>query len=855
MANSSLLKSALHNSIAEGLYNEIQNRNSRYYYFLGKTLAWEDELEPPYPFDSYDYELKTRNEIITMKEIKSTDIAFVVERRNWEGGVVYDMYDDKYSDVVDGINLISGGYGFADPPTVTISGGGGAGATAVATIANGVVIDITLTNAGRGYTSAPNVEITGGGGEGVVAEAVIPISANGFQRMEETYFYVITDEFNVYKCLDNNRGAQSTYKPVGTTVDPVIMPDGYMWKYMYSIPIALRNKFLTDQYMPVVTALKGQFYSNGQIQNVKIQNPGKDYTFASISVSGDGSRPEDPIFITSANISTTGADYTSGATVEIDPPFSSVPWQADQAFFLGQKVSHNNNIYEVAGPGVTAAPAPSHRYGIVANGTVALKYIGTTASGVANVVGGEVTSIDLLGGVREINLTRGGSGYTSAPSISFSGDGTGAAAMAVMHDGTLHHIEILDSGDNYTSAPEVIIGTPWEAETEYTLLQQVFVSNRLYTVTVAGTTGTTAPTHTSGAETDGTAELTYAGISAAGVSVLRYGAGYSTIPAVTISPVSAGDGASAYLSSVKSEAKLLPIINDGQITGVQIDNGGAGYTYANLSVAGDGTSAELSADLSPGDVSTLQANTELLTIDGRIMAIKVVSGGFGWASATVTIEGDGVGATAEAVMSLGAIKSIRMTNYGSGYRWARVVITGNGYGAKARAIISTYGGHGKDSVNGLFSRTLMFYTNISKDKNQGFDVNNDFRQIGIIKNPRQYGYTYTLESSLASACFVITGAINVNNFEQDMLIRISSSGARFRIVNLTSSAMLVQSLDNAVPVIGNIMTNDFSQTFGVTGVVAPTVDKYSGDLLFIDNKQAFTPTGDQTVTLRTVIKF
>ena len=299
----------------------------------------------------------------------------------------------------------------------------------------------------------------------------------------------------------------------------------------------------------------------------------------------------------------------------------------------------------------------------------------------------------------------------------------------------------------------------------------------------------------------------------------------------------------------------MPIINDGQITGVQIDNGGAGYTYANLSVAGDGTSAELSADLSPGDVSTLQANTELLTIDGRIMAIKVVSGGFGWASATVTIEGDGIGATAEAVMSLGAIKSIRMTNYGSGYRWARVVITGNGYGAKARAIISTYGGHGKDSVNGLFSRTLMFYTNISKDKNQGFDVNNDFRQIGIIKNPRQYGYTYTLESSLASACFVITGAINVNNFEQDMLIRISSSGARFRIVNLTSSAMLVQSLDNAVPVIGNIMTNDFSQTFGVTGVVAPTVDKYSGDLLFIDNKQAFTPTGDQTVTLRTVIKF
>ena len=81
----------------------------------------------------------------------------------------------------------------------------------------------------------------------------------------------MTDEYNVYKCLDNNNNATSLFKPVGTTVDPVTMPDGYMWKYMYSIPIALRNKFLTDTYMPVVTALRPQFYSSGAIQTVKIE--------------------------------------------------------------------------------------------------------------------------------------------------------------------------------------------------------------------------------------------------------------------------------------------------------------------------------------------------------------------------------------------------------------------------------------------------------------------------------------------------------------------------------------------------------------------------------------------------------
>lgn len=856
MANSSLLKSALHNSIAEGLYNEIQNRTARYYYFLGKTLSWEDELDPPFPYDSFDYELKTRNEIITMKEIKSTDVAFVVERRNWESGTIYDMYDDKYSDVLDGINLISGGYGYADPPTVTITGGGGAGATAVATIANGVVIDITLTNAGRGYTTLPTVEITGGGGEGAEAIAVLPKAYSGSQRMEDTNFYVLTDEFNVYKCLDNNNNAESTYKPVGTTVDPVVMPDGYMWKYMYSIPIALRNKFFTDSYMPVVTALRGQFYSNGAISNVSIASGGTGYTFATISVNGDGSRSTDQLFITGSNISTGGSDYTSGATVSIEAPFSSVPWQNGTSLILGQRVSYNNNIYQCTGPGTLASPAPTHRSGIVANGTAALLYVGTTATATATVVGGEVTSIDLIGGVREVSLSTGGSGYINAPVVSFiGGGGTGASGVAVLSGNSVQRIVMYDMGEGYTAEPDVIIGTPWEANTSYNLQDQIFVSNRLYTVTVAGTTSTVAPTHTSGSVTDGTAELTYAGVSAAGVSILRYGYGYGFLPSVTIEPVSAGSGATGYLSSVKSEAKLIPIIDSGQIVGVQIDDPGVGYTYANLTVNGDGSEAVISADLSPGDVSSLQANTELLTLDGRIMSCKVVSGGFGYASVTITIEGDGEGATAEAILSRGAITKIRMTNYGTGYRWARVTITGNGYGAKARAIITPYGGHGKNSINGLYSRTLMFYTNVSKDKNQGFDVNNDFRQIGIIKSPRQYGNTYTLENSLASACFVVTGAININNFEQDMIIRNSSSGYRYRIINLNTTSALIQALDNVPPTIGTILANDSAQTFSVTGVTNPTVDKYSGDILFIDNKQAFTPTADQTVTLRTVIKF
>jgi len=852
--SSALLKSSLHNSIAKGLYNEIQTRTAKYYYFLGKTLQWPQELSPPTPIDSRKYDLDVRNEIITMKEIRSTDVAFIVDRINWQSNTVYDMFDDNYSDQLDGINLISGGYGYADAPTVNITGGGGTGATAITYISNGIVVAIELTNPGRGYTSIPTVSLTGGGGEGAAAAAVVPISFSGKQRIEECNFYVVTDEFNVYKCLDNNNNALSTYKPVGTTVDPVIMPDGYMWKYMYSIPIALRNKFLTEAYMPVVTAIRPQFYSSGAIQTVKIEKRGQNYTYANISVTGDGNRELDPLFIIGSNISNQGSGYLS-ATVDISAPFASSTWTSNISVLLGQKYKHGNNIYEVTLPGTTANPAPTHGSGIVSNGSAALKYIGTVARATATVSANQVTAINLIGAVREVVITDGGLGYTNAPTVNITGGGgSGVNASLIMGGTSVRTAVISNSGDDYTSVPTVTFGTAWTATTSLTLQQQVYVANRLYTVTTAGTTGSVAPTHTSGSASSGTATLAYAGRPATGSVILRYGTGYSTLPSVTINSAT-GSGATAYLSGVKSEAKLLPLLNGGELIGVEIEDGGVGYTYANLTVTGDGTNAELSADLSPGDISTLQANTELLTIDGRIMSIKVISGGYGYPGATITITGDGTGAAAEAITENGKIKKIRMTNYGQGYRWAKVTITGAGFGATARAIMTDFGGHGKDSISGLYARSLMFYSNVSRDKNQGFDVNNDFRQIGIIKNPRQFGSTYSLDSILASACFVVNGSINTNNFVKDQTIYLANTGARFRIVNLNSNSALIQSLDNAIPVVGSVLTNDASQNFTVSGLTLPTVDKYSGDLLFVDNKQAFTPTADQTVTLRTVIKF
>jgi len=73
--------------------------------------------------------------------------------------------------------------------------------------------------------------------------------------------------------------------------------------------------------------------------------------------------------------------------------------------------------------------------------------------------------------------------------------------------------------------------------------------------------------------------------------------------------------------------------------------------------------------------------------------------------------------------------------------------------------------------------------------------------------------------------------------------------------NSTGTSMLVQSLDGDIPLVGDQFTNPNNQFMGISAVSNPTVDKYSGDMLFIDNKAGFTPSADETVTLRTIITF
>ena len=1132
MANTALVKTILHKSLAEGVYRDLVTRTGSYYYFLGKTLAWTNEDAPPYPIDSFQYERDVRNEIITYKEIRPSDIAFVVPRKEWVTDTIYDMYDDQYSDEVIGINIVSGGTGYIDlyDTTITITGGGGQGATAlVSEVVAGEIAGVILTNRGYGYTSEPTVTITSPSGSSAILKAAMGISATGKQKLEECDFYVVTDEYNVYKCLDNYNNSRSKIKPTGTALDPFTTSDGYVWKFMYNIPINLRNKFYTDEYIPVVSALTNHFYSNGTVDNIFIANKGKNYTSATVSVLGDGYRESDPIYVTGAAVVLGGTGYSTPTIVFSDPVSAASPFTPLSTFTLGQRIYNSaKDFYEVITPGTSSSIEPTHRFGAVLNGSAALRYMGSTLRGTVSVTNPKnIVAINLTNGgsgyltaptvnildstgtgahahatigtstITSITVTNGGSGYvtpiltvsggggggaiaqavvtggvitsvimishgtgfTSTPTILIEGAGAGAVltpvlsgspitgivvddgglnytsptvtftggggaaavANAVVETGVINDITlnasirevvivnsgtgyinppavnlsggggqfavvkskiyqdkvistyVINSGENYTTEPTVSFGTPWSSELEvysndqlangvnlYTVVANgitgslepvhnsgtvitspawvantstsaggtVYVSNRMYKVITGGTTGNDAPTHTSGTVANGTTSLRYLGepaslrrdgTVASGYAILRYGAGYSATPKATFVDAGGRDAEIAFFTA-KSEAHISPIVSNGQIVYVVIEDPGVGYTKAELTVSGDGTGAALTADLSLGAISSQQANNEILTPAGTIDAIAIISGGYSYGVANISIDGDGTGATASAVIDplTNAIVKIVVTNRGEGYTYANVKITGNGNGALLRAIISPYGGHGKNAPEELFARSLMFYSNISTDLNQGVVVGNDYRQVGIVKNPRAYSGSDNFQGNIGSGCYIIQSPIDTTKFKKDDEIYIerinlpdiqwqptlsvllgdfvyyedriytvvvsgltgsqppthisgsekngfctltyvgsTRSQKRYRIVSVTATTALVQSLDNDVPTNNDVFINKayITNYFTATSVGYPTVDKYSGQLMYVDNKQGFTPSGDETITLRTIIKF
>jgi len=74
--------------------------------------------------------------------------------------------------------------------------------------------------------------------------------------------------------------------------------------------------------------------------------------------------------------------------------------------------------------------------------------------------GATATANTIVGFVIGATITNGGSGYTSAPTVTISGNGTGAAATATLTDGVVTGINITSAGSGYTTGATITIAPP-----------------------------------------------------------------------------------------------------------------------------------------------------------------------------------------------------------------------------------------------------------------------------------------------------------------------------------------------------------------------------------------------------------
>lgn len=345
-------------------------------------------------------------------------------------------------------------------------------------------------------------------------------------HMQNKNFYCVTDDFNVYKCLNNNNGVASTVKPTGTSVQPVLTSDGYLWKYMYSIPPFKQLKFVSSQWIPVQKALTDNFYNRGAVEQVEVLDNGSGYTDAlQTQIIITDSTGSDAILIpsvsrltgeiTKVTIINGGENYTNPTLSLIQSPitgtgkFNSNPSAILKAIvqdgvIVNVSIEDPGQNYPadtattilVQGDGQDAAFTPVIYQGqiidvIVDNpglnySTISLQVIGDgvgakvqASIGVSDFLSDQsvIEQVAIPGAIYSIKVVNGGNNYTATTTMQITGDGQGAAGYPVIGpNGSIDKVVITSYGSGYTRStitftdPNRLSGVGYTDATAYAIL-------------------------------------------------------------------------------------------------------------------------------------------------------------------------------------------------------------------------------------------------------------------------------------------------------------------------------------------------------------------------------------------------
>ena len=296
-----------------------------------------------------------------------------------------------------------------------------------------------------------------------------------------------------------------------------------------------------------------------------------------------------------------------------------------------------------------------------------------------------------------------------------------------------------------------------------------------------------------------------------------------------------------------------------------------------------------------------------------IHVVMVTSGGANYPNGTfyTKVRGDGTTtAIVKLVVSGGAIQEFgngatftSMQNAGVGYSFAQIDLAGTNIYTDTNAstliagatltswnsatagaitpIIEPAGGHGTNDIAELGGHYVMVQGKFEPADSDATQVN-DFRRVGIVKNPTAGGSAASISTARTTNALKIAGTIGTN-YQVDELITQATTGAQGRVIEwdatnkilyyvqekyssygLDTNKNLTAFSTNAAVVGGSssasysVDTGHSATTNGVvfvSGYATPELDRDSGEIIYVENRSAITRASDQTEDIKIVVEY
>ena len=286
-------------------------------------------------------------------------------------------------------------------------------------------------------------------------------------------------------------------------------------------------------------------------------------------------------------------------------------------------------------------------------------------------------------------------------------------------------------------------------------------------------------------------------------------------------------------------------------------------------------------------------------VDGALDTILVVAGGSGYTLSTgstitaIPIRGDGSGGVCSVTISAGAIASATVTTAGTGYTYAYITsadvvagtnAAGGGSGCNLNVIIPPKGGHGYNALKECGAYYVMVNKSLTgAEGTSDIGVSNDFRRIGLVKNPTNYGTTTVASATTRRQLHAAVFSSVSGTFTADEEINQASTGAVGKVIEYDSTNKILYWYQTRFPDVGtdsdgNLTafsganaitgqsssasatpnTSDSTTTNAVvfaSGYSTPELVADSGDILYVENRSPITRASDQTENIKLIIEF